>query len=111
MAANIENMFYIRETPWHGLGKRVKESPNSKEALTLAGLYWKVVQEPIFTNTEEQIEGYQANIRDSDRKVLEVVTNHYKVIQNQEAFAFTDSLLGEGIRYETARSLQGGKRV
>jgi len=111
VAANIENMFYIRETPWHGLGTRVKESPNSKEALTLAGLDWKVVQEPIFTNTEEQIEGYQANIRDSDRKVLEVVTNHYKVIQNQEAFAFTDSLLGEGIRYETARSLQGGKRV
>lgn len=111
MSANIETMFYTRETPWHGLGTRVEESPNSKEALTLAGLDWKVVQEPIYTNTREQIEGYQANIRDLDRKVLGVVTNRYKVVQNQEAFAFTDSLLGEGVRYETAGSLQDGRRV
>lgn len=111
MAANIENMFFTRETPWHGLGTRVEESPGSKEALTLAGLNWKVIQEPIYTGTKEQIEGFQANIRDSDRKVLGVVTNRYKVIQNQEAFAFTDSLLGEGVRYETAGSLQGGRRV
>ena len=40
-----------------------------------------------------------------------VVTDRYKVIQNQEAFAFTDELLGEGVRYETAGSLQGGRRV
>lgn len=57
------------------------------------------------------IEGYKANVRDSDRKVLGVVTDRYKVIQNQEAFAFTDELLGEGVRYETAGSLQGGKKV
>ena len=40
-----------------------------------------------------------------------MVTNRYKVIQNEEAFSFTDSLLGEGVRYETAGSLQGGKKV
>ena len=33
------------------------------------------------------------------------------VIQNEEAFAFTDALLGEGVRYETAGSLQEGRRV
>ena len=76
-----------------------------------AGLDWNVVQEPIYTETEELIEGYKANVRDSDRKVLGVVTDRYKVIQNQEAFAFTDELLGEGVRYETAGSLQGGKKV
>ena len=40
-----------------------------------------------------------------------MVTNRYKVIQNEEAFSFTDSLLGEGVRYETAGSLQGGRKV
>ena len=25
MAANVESMFYVRETPWHGLGTRVNE--------------------------------------------------------------------------------------
>lgn len=111
MAANVENMFYVREVPWHGLGTRVIEAPDSKEALVAAGLDWRVIQEPIYTGTEEQIDGYRANVRETDRKVLGVVTERYKVIQNEEAFAFTDALLGEGVRYETAGSLQGGRKV
>ena len=109
MSANVETMFYVRENPWHGLGTKVNEAPGSREALIIAGLNWNVLQEPIYTETEEFIEGYKANVRDSDRKVLGVVTDRYKVIQNQEAFAFTDALLGEGVRYETAGSLQGEK--
>ena len=111
MAANVETMFYTREKPWHGLGTMVAEAPNSKDALRLAGLYWKVLQEPVYTENEELIQGYKANVRDTDRKVLGVVTDRYKVIQNEEAFAFTDTLLGEGVRYETAGSLQEGRRV
>lgn len=111
MAANVERMFYTREKPWHGLGIMVAEAPNSKDALRLAGLNWKVLQEPVYTENKELIQGYKANVRGSDRKVLGVVTDRYKVIQNEEAFAFTDALLGEGIRYETAGSLQEGRRV
>lgn len=111
MAANVESMFYTREKPWHGLGIMVAEAPNSKDALRLAGLNWKVLQEPVYTENKELIQGYKANVRGSDRKVLGVVTDRYKVIQNEEAFAFTDALLGEGIRYETAGSLQEGRRV
>ena len=111
MAANVETMFYTREKPWHGLGTMVAEAPNSKDALRLAGLNWKVLQEPVYTENKELIQGYKANVRDSDRKVLGVVTDRYKVIQNEEAFAFTDTLLGEGVRYETAGSLQEGRRV
>lgn len=111
MAANVETMFYTREKPWHGLGTMVAEAPNSKDALRLAGLNWKVLQEPVYTENEELIQGYKANVRDTDRKVLGVVTDRYKVIQNEEAFAFTDTLLGEGVRYETAGSMQEGRRV
>lgn len=111
MAANVETMFYTREKPWHGLGTMVAEAPNSKDALRLAGLNWKVLQEPVYTENEELIQGYKANVRDTDRKVLGVVTDRYKVIQNEEVFAFTDTLLGEGVRYETAGSLQEGRRV
>ena len=111
MAADLESMFYTRETPWHGLGTKVEESPCSEEALITAGLDWNVVQEPIYTETEELISGYKANIRDTDRQVLGVVTNRYKAVQNRDAFSFTDGLLGEGVRYETAGSLQGGRRV
>ena len=111
MAANVESMFYVRETPWHGLGTKVLDAPASKDALVLAGLDWRVLQEPIYTSAEEVIDGYKANVRDSDRRVLGVVTDRYKVIQNDEAFAFTDGLLGEGVKYETAGSLQGGRKV
>ena len=111
MAANVESMFYVRETPWHGLGTKVLEAPASKDALQLAGLDWRVLQEPIYTAMEELVYGYKANVRDSDRKVLGVVTDRYRVIQNDEAFAFTDELLGAGVKYETAGSLQGGRKV
>ena len=111
MAANVESMFYVREMPWHGLGTRVAEAPSSKDALRLAGLDWKVVQEPILTVRNEVVPGFKANIRDRDHSVLGVVTDRYKIIQNDEAFAFTDALLGEGVRYETAGSLQNGRRV
>lgn len=40
MSANVETMFYVREKPWHGLGKMVQEAPTSVEALKLAGLDW-----------------------------------------------------------------------
>ena len=111
MAAIVETMFYTRDKPWIGLGTMVAAAPNSKDALRLAGLNWKVLQEPVYTENEELIQGYKANVRDTDRKVLGVVTDRYKVIQNEEAFAFTDTLLGEGVRYETAGSLQEGRRV
>lgn len=111
MAANVETMFSVREKPWHGLGRIVMEAPTSKDALRLAGLDWNVVQEPIYTEFNEAVEGYKANVRDSDRKVLGVVSDRYKVVQNADAFSFTDELLGKGVRYETAGSLQDGKKV
>lgn len=111
MAANVESMFYTREKPWHGLGTMVMEAPDSAEALRLAGLDWNVIEEPIYTDLNEKIQGYRANVRDSDRKVLGVVSDRYKVVQNTDAFSFTDELLGRGVRYETAGSLQDGRRV
>lgn len=111
MSANVETMFSVREKPWHGLGTIVLEAPASADALRLAGLDWNVVQEPVCTEAGELIEGYKANIRDKDRRVLGVVSDRYKVVQNTDAFSFTDELLGKGVRYETAGSLQEGRKV
>lgn len=111
MAANVETMFSTREKPWHGLGTIVAEAPASKEALALAGLDWKVIQKKIYTGDRQRITGYRANVRDTDNMLLGVVSDRYRVVQNEDAFAFTDALLGEGVRYETAGSLQSGRRV
>lgn len=111
MAANVESLFYVRETPWHGLGTKVMEAPTSADALTLAGLDWNVIQKTIKTEDGTSIPSFKANIRASDEKVLGVVTDRYRVVQNTDAFSFTDELLGEGITYETAGSLQEGRRT
>lgn len=111
MAAEVENMFYVREKPWHGLGIRVEEALSSKEALIVAGLNWNVVQKKICTAEGNEIEGYYANVRETDEKVLGVVTGRYQIVQNRDAFAFTDELLGKGVRYETAGSLKDGRKV
>ena len=112
MPANVESMFSVREKPWHGLGTIVAEAPDSSAALELAGLDWTVTQKDIATaDGGKIIPGFKANVRELDDKVLGIVTDRYKVVQNTEAFAFTDALLGEGVRYETAGSLQGGRRI
>lgn len=111
MSAEVETMFYTRVAPWHGLRTCVENAPGSQEALKVAGLDWKVVQKPIFTEEGQLVGGFKANIRDRDNQILGVVTDRYKVVQNEEAFAFTDQLLGEGVTYETAGSLQGGRRT
>ncbi len=92
MAANVETMFYTREKPWHGLGVQVDDAPTSEDALWLAGLGWKVLQKEIYTEGRIQIPGNKANVRDTDGRVLGVVTDRYKVIQNEKAFAFTKEL-------------------
>lgn len=111
MPANVETMFYTRVAPWHGLGVRVENALNSADALKLSGLDWNVIQKLIMTDDFTEIPGYKANVRESDNRILGVVSDRYKVVQNSEAFAFTDALLGEGVKYETAGSLQDGKRI
>ena len=111
MAALVESMMYVREVPWHGLGTKVNEAPTSKEAIKLAGLDWNVNPTVIYDANGKEISGYKANMRDSDQSILGIVSDRYQIVQNSEAFEFTDSLLDEGVVYETAGSLRDGKQV
>lgn len=120
MAHELESMFYvadydsngvIRNTPWHGLGTPVQDAPTSEEAIKLAGLDWLVEPKPIYTDSGIQIPGYVANTRNTDNSILGIVSDKYTIVQNHEAFKFTDELIGEGVKYETAGSLKNGKSI
>ena len=119
MAHEIETMAYYnveldgvtRYKPWHGLGTEVSQAMTSAEALELAGLDWEVNSRSIHTDNGIVIPGYIANTRSSDNKVLGVVSDKYKIVQNKDAFAFTDNLLDNEARYVTAGSLRDGKNV
>lgn len=84
---------------------------SSEEALTAAGLNWNVLEKDLYTEDGDPVPGYHANVRDSDDRVLGVATNRYQIVQNRDAFAFTDELLGKGVRYETAGSLRNGRKI
>ena len=111
MAANVETMMYVREVPWHGLGKKLDAPATSKEAIVASGLDWRVESRPIYDVNGNIIAGFKANTRDIDDKVLGVVGKKYCIVQNEDAFDFTDSLVDEGMVYETAGSLNGGKKI
>ena len=111
MSANFESGFMTRTPAWHGLGIVVEDAPTSEDAIRLAGLDWEVLQQKVYTEDGLRINGSFANVRSSDMKPLGVVGSRYKIVQNVDAFKFTDALLGEGVKYETAGSLNDGKTV
>lgn len=117
-------MFSVRVTPWHGLGAVLEEPPVTiAAAIEASGLGWTVAKEPIAIDCGEtsvadwsaprceEIPGYYATVRQDTREVLGIVGERYRIVQNHEAFAFIDQLLGSSIHFETAGSLHGGRRV
>lgn len=112
MPANFESGFSANGiVPWHGLGEIIQDAPTSEEAIKIAGLDWDVIPKPIYDEFGRELPGYKVNMRSSDNTALGIVTDRYRIVQNSEAFAFTDALLGHGVKYETAGSLASGKRV
>ncbi len=105
MAALVETMFSTREKPWHGLGSVVMEAPTSADALRLAGLDWNVIQEPVYTCFQEKAEGCRANVRDSDRKVLGIVSDRYRIIQNKAARKTSKGIYHCGRAYQPVHSV------
>jgi phage/plasmid-like protein (TIGR03299 family) len=107
-------MMYVGRTPWHGLGEYVGEEPVlSSDALKLAGLDWEVEEHPLtLAGHTQPIPDKAAIIRKDNYVHLGVVGRVYRPLQNREAFAFMDVLVAEGqMRYHTAGSLRGGKKV
>lgn len=116
MAHMVETAFYAKEPAWHGLGTVVSETQTSIDALRLAGLDWDVISKEIYydSNGLKKIEGRVANIRANDDSVLGIVSDHYKILQNRDAFSFIDELLDnqiDPVKFEAAGSLDKGKRV
>lgn len=108
-------MFSVQKVPWHKLGTILDNPPTSKEAIVAAGLNWDVVPTDIFYKINDnyaQFEGKKALVRNTDNNPLSIVSDHYKPLQNSIAFEWFDPIVQEGkATYETAGSLQGGKKI
>ena len=62
---------------------------------------------------EITVPNFFATVRADTDQVLSVVGNDYEVVQNRDAFAFFDAIVGggDGILYETAGALGKGERI
>ena len=112
---------------WHGLGVVLDHPMSSAEALKAAQLDWQVIQREVAVmipetvqtpwgvveqNRYQKIEGTLANCRSDNGFVLGTVSDQYQVVQNVEAFQFLDELIeNHEMQYESAFSLQGGRKV
>ena len=115
MSHDIETCFLYQKPAWHGLGNVLTEAPNSAMAMKMGGMEWKAGLAPLeayipadFSPATMGIEFRKkiphrfAVVRDTDLRILGIVSDDYRIVQNSEAFAFTDELLGGGdIKYET----------
>lgn len=111
MSHEVEQMFFVGATPWHGLGRRVQPGVSTEDAIRCAGLDWRVGTKPLVTVDGDEVPAV-ATYRESDGKILGVVGPEYRPLQNAAAFRFFDPFVTSGeASYETAGSLRGGKRV
>ncbi len=122
MSHLIETMFYVGETPWHGLGTALDEPPTIEEALELSGLDWQVSKIPTYfeitqknagggTSCRDKETGHFVTVRNDKQSVLGNVGSKYTVLQNSEAFKPFEVILDYGFKLETAGSIDEGKKV
>lgn len=107
-------MAYAGAVPWHGLGVKVPSDLTPDQMLEAAGLDWEVRKVPAFAkvgNKNVDI-GHSALVRNSDDRVLDVVSNEWNPVQNAEAFDFFNEFVMAGdMEMHTAGSLKDGKIV
>lgn len=114
MAHMVETMAYAGATPWHGLGKQVPADLSPEQMLVAADLDWTVEKIPAFSKIDGRSVnvGVSALVRSTDNKVLDVVSNDWNPVQNQEAFQFFSEYCEAGdMEMNTAGSLRDGQIV
>jgi phage/plasmid-like protein (TIGR03299 family) len=109
--------------PWHGLGKVFEEDGlTSEQALVAAGQDWTVelkgVGQEIGTDEDtgetvyDPINGWFSVQRSSDQRSVGMVRGRYNPLNNVDAFAFGDDILGlSGAHWITGGCLKEGSLV
>jgi phage/plasmid-like protein (TIGR03299 family) len=116
MSHEIEQMAYIGQTPWHGLGNRLTEGADLETWRREAGLDWEVRESDVFYYAEPTVlrssKTRKVLYRSDSLEPLSVVSNRYKAVQPGQILEFYRDLVSDfGFEIETAGSLKGGLKV
>jgi phage/plasmid-like protein (TIGR03299 family) len=112
------SFFSVKEKAWHNLGQIIEHYPTSSEALKFAGLDFEVMKRPNVHPLPSGVNIISDNSfftfrTDTEAVLGDKIGSDYEEVQNTEAFAFFDSIVGggDGIRYETAGALGKGEVI
>lgn len=120
MAHHIEQMAYIGQTPWHGLGNQLSANQPLEVWQQQAGMDWEIKASPVqFTDEDNDTSGLllpfpqnKVLYRSDTLAPLSVVSQRYQVVQPREILEFYRDLTEvSGFQLETAGVLKGGKKV
>lgn len=119
--ATTNDMAYIGETPWHGLGNKLPENQPIEVWQKSAGMDFEIMQTDVLFNAANG-NGNMLNLRSNpeatvlyrsdNNEPLSVVSKRYKVVQPKDVLGFYRDLVSVGgFELETAGILKGGKKL
>lgn len=119
MAHQIENMAYVGETPWHGLGNVLSPNQPIEVWAQQAGMDWQIESSNVSYVAENQHkqriimphDEQRVLYRSDTHAALSVVSQRYQEVQPREILEFYRDLTEQsGFELETAGVLKGGKK-
>lgn len=119
MAHQVEQMAYVGDTPWHGLGNHLTQNQPIEVWAQQAGMDWRIESSDVSymaQNARGQsiimpYEEQRVLYRSDTHAPLSVVSQRYQEVQPMEILEFYRDLTEQsGFELETAGVLKGGKK-
>ena len=119
MAHQIEQIAYVGETPWHGLGNQLSPHQPIEVWAQQAGMDWRIESSDVSYMAKNErgqsiimpFEEQRVLYRSDTHAPLSVVSQRYQEVQPIEILEFYRDLTEQsGFELETAGVLKGGKK-
>ena len=119
MAHQIEQIAYVGETPWHGLGNQLSPHQPIEVWAEQAGMDWRIESSDVSYMAQNErgqsiimpYEEQRVLYRSDTHAPLSVVSQRYQEVQPKQILEFYRDLTEQsGFELETAGVLKGGKK-
>ncbi|MEG2266098.1 MAG: DUF932 domain-containing protein [Acinetobacter sp.] len=119
MAHQLEQMAYVGQTPWHGLGNQLTHHQPIEVWAQQAGMDWRIESSDVSYMAQNQrgqniimpFEEQRVLFRSDTHAPLSVVSQRFQEVQPREILEFYRDLTEQaGFELETAGVLKGGKK-
>jgi len=119
MAHQLEQMAYVGQTPWHGLGNQLTQNQPIGVWAKQAGMDWRIESSDVNYMAKNKrgqsiimpYEEQRVLYRSDTHAPLSVVSQRYQEVQPMEILEFYRDLTEQsGFELETAGVLKGGKK-